>query len=242
MCGAPKNWRELLRAKHNADPAWRQWETHSYRNFGFGVDEVIAAGAEYERKRPVRDASLESDVFTPSLQALISGVAGGVCLGALAAIFHWDRPFVIGLASGTGVMGLTWFVLLREHRDLLWEVERITGTDLDRDGAVGEPVAVDTEPEPRITRVEVTERKKGRIRYVDVPLSDGELERMARAVLVAKESFSQRGLGNILSQDQYSETYQAMLDGGLLRYKGKSARSGVELTGAGKAFLEQYLD
>jgi hypothetical protein len=32
-----------------------------------------------------------------------------------------------------------------------------------------------------------------------------------------------------------------MLDGGLLRFKGKSARAGVELTGAGRAFLEQYL-
>jgi hypothetical protein len=192
----------------------------------------------------VRDPHVESDFVTPVLQSLFSGVTGGILTGALAEIAGWPKPLLIGLAGGAGVLGLTWFILLREHRDLLWEIERVTGADIDRDGAVGEPHSVEADIEPRSTRVEITERKPGhtRMRFVDVPLSDAELEAVARAVLVQREAFSQRGLGDILSQDQYRETYQALLDGGLLRYKGKNAQAGVELTGAGRAFLEQYLE
>jgi hypothetical protein len=246
MCGAPGNWQEMLNRDRNRgrERAWRQWERREYNVYGFGAEQAITAGAEYERKRPVRDASLESDVAVPGLQAVITGVAVGLAGGTASAVFGWPKPWLIALGLVGGTTALTWLVLLRAHRDLLWEIERVIGTDLDRDGDVGKPDqrAVVGEPEPRVTRVEITDRDNKRIRYVDLPLSDGEIERVARAVLVAKGSFSQRGLSDILSQEQYSETYDSMLEGGLLRYKGKSARAGVELTGAGRAFLEQYLD
>jgi hypothetical protein len=202
----------------------------------------IPAGAEYERRRPVRDPAIESDVITPVLQALMSGAVGAILSGAGAVIADASKPVAFAALGGAGVLGLAWFTLLREHRGLLWEIERVTGADLDRDGTVGAPGASQS-TEPREVRVEITERSRNRarMRFVDVPLSDSELEAVARAVLVQREAFSQRGLADILSQEQYGATYQAMLDGGLLRYKGKSARAGVELTGAGRAFLEQYL-
>jgi hypothetical protein len=191
----------------------------------------------------VRDPAIESDVVTPVLQSIMSGAVGALVAGAGAVVAGVKTsPWAVAALGGAAVLGLAWYVLLREHRGLLWEVERITGADIDGDGAVGTPGAPES-TEPREVRVEITERgrNRARMRFVDVPLSDQELESVARAVLVQREAFSQRGLGDILSQEQYRATYQAMLDGGLLRFKGKSARAGVELTGAGRAFLEQYL-
>jgi hypothetical protein len=240
LCGAPQNWRDLLHAKSGQDAAWRPWEKRSYTAFGLAVEEIVAAGAEYERRRPVRDATLESDVAAPALQALITGVTAGACIGAVAAVAQWQRPGAIGLAAGTGVLSLTWWALLRDHRRLLWEIERVAGTDLNGDGHVGDPRHVDVHPEPRTTRVEITERRPGhtRMRFVDVPLSDRELERIAHAVFVQKENFSRRGLSDIISQEDYAATYNAMLEGGLIAHIGNSN----ELTAAGRNFLRQYLE
>jgi hypothetical protein len=142
---------------------------------------------------------------------------------------------LIGAVGGAGFLGLAWAVLLGEHRRLLWEIERVSGADLDGDGAVGVP-------EAKTTRVEVTERTNGhtRMRFVDVPLSDAELEAVARAVLVQRERFSRRGLSGVLTQSQYADVYDAMLNGGLLR--DRSDGRGVELSPSGRAFLGQYID
>jgi len=159
----------------------------------------------------------------------VAGVVASV--GATAAA--WDRPVLVGVGVGAGILGAVWFALLRLNRGLLWEVERVIGADIDGDGVTGDPV-------PRETRVEVVERGNGRtrMRFVDVPLSDRELERLARAVLVRRERFSRRGLSEVLSQSQYQDVYQRMIDGGLLRPDGR----GVELSPSGRAFLGQYLD
>ncbi len=247
LCGAPTNWRELLsqRDQRSDEGAWRPWEKRRYSPFGIGDVSAIPAGMEYERRRPVRNPTLESDVLTPVLQTAFTGAIGAAIGGAAAAIAAQPRPWAFALGAGAVALAATWAALLTDHRRLLWEIERITGQDFDGDGVSGDPVHVEVEPEPRVTRVEVTEKRANgntRIRYTDLPVKDSELEAIARAVLERREPFSQRGLGNVLSQEQYSETYERMIDAGLLRYRGKSARAGVELTGSGRAFLSQYLD
>lgn len=239
FCGAPSNWEQVLqRGGQRGDPAWRPWEKSNYRTFGLGDVSALPAGAEYERRRPVRDPAVESDVITPGLQSLISGAVGGLLCGAGAGLVGWSRPVLIGAVGGAGFLGLAWAVLLGEHRRLLWEIERVSGADLDGDGAVGVPGV----PEAKTTRVEVTERTNGhtRMRFVDVPLSDAELEAVARAVLVQRERFSRRGLSGVLTQSQYADVYDAMLNGGLLR--DRSDGRGVELSPSGRAFLGQYID
>jgi len=168
------------------------------------------------------------------VQSGVSGLVGGVLIGAGAGLAGVGNPWLVGLAGGALALGAAWGVLLSEHRAALWEVERIMGRDLDGDGRVGNPP-----PPSAVTRVEVSERDNGRrrIRYVDVPLSDGDLERLARAVLVRKARFSRRGLSDVLSQTQYADVYQAMSDGGLLV---EIPGEGNELTAAGRAFLAQY--
>lgn len=239
LCGAPKNWRELIKHHAKHEPAWRPWEERRHSPFALGSVADLPAGSEYERRRPIRDPHIESDVVTPGLQALISGLVGGILGGAIAAAAGGGRPWAVGLASGAGILGLSWFALLKENRALLWEVERIIGADIDGDGVAG-PVSVNHEPEPRVTRVEVTEKANGRtrMRYVDVPLTDQELTKLAQAVLVRREPFSRRGLADVLSQSKYASVYQAMLDGGLIHDVG----NGNELSGPGRAFLRQYLD
>lgn len=241
FCGAPPNWRDLLKDKQSDKPAWRPWKRREFTAFGARAEQAISMGAEYERRRPIRDPHVETDVAVPALQSVLTGVSVGIASGAISAALHWPKPLLVALGLSGGAMALSWLVLLRAHRDLLWEIERITGADLDRDGAVGEPVRVDTEPEPRVTRVEVTERGRGnttRVRFVDVPLSDRELERVAHSVLTAKQPFSRRGLSDILTQSQYADVYNAMLEGGLLRKDGR----GVQLSPSGRAFLGQYVE
>jgi len=235
-CGAPANWRELLSLE---DPG-RSWDRREYHTYGFALDAAIAAGAEYERRRPSRPATLESDVFVPGLQALITGVTAGVCVGTLVAVADWPHlAATIGMGVAAGAMGATWLVLLGTHRKLLWEIERVSGMDWDQDGMVGEPP-----PPPPMTKVEIVSERGRRYRYVDVPLNDAELRSLADAVLRRGVGFARRALAasDALIGEKYGDVMRAMLKGGLLRERGGGPNSGVELTPAGRAFLRQYLE
>ena len=141
LCGAPANWREILKSN---------WQRREYHAYGWTLSQYLSAGAEYERRRPARDATFESDVAVPGIQALVSGLIAGLGGGGLAAALGSPRFLLIGLGIGAGAMGLAWFTLLREQRRLLWEVETITGVDWDQDGQVGPP-------EPPTVRVEIVE-------------------------------------------------------------------------------------
>ena len=246
LCGAPKGWREMMKNQQHRSPAWGPWERRGSRVFGLGDVAEIPMGARYERRRPVRDPHVESDVVTPILQAAFSGLIGTMASGAIAGLAGWPKPVLVGAVGGAGVVSVTWFWLLRQHRALLWEIEEIAGADLDGDGRIGQPEQepemrrVDVRPEPRRTRVEVTERQPNnvRMRFGEIPLGRESLEAVARAVLVRKEKFSRRGLNEVLSQEEYSEFYQAMINCGLLAHVGNAN----ELTAAGRAFLRQYQD
>ena len=217
---------------------WSDWISREYDGFSLGAA-AVPAGAEYERKRPARDANIETDVITPAIQSLITGVVTSACVTAAAALLDWDQPVVAGVTTGTGVLSAVWVILLREQRSLLWEIERITGADLDGDGDVGQPAAREREP----VRVEVSERRGRyqRIRYIDLPptVGDDDIASVARSVLVSRRNFSRRDLN--ISPETYRDLSERMLDGGLLRYRGNGPRSGLELTGAGRSFLRQYL-
>jgi hypothetical protein len=241
LCGAPQNWRDLMQSNRQ-ETAWGPWEKRDSMLFGLGDVSALPVGATYQRRRPVRDPHVESDVATPILQALFSGVVGAVSFGAVAGLADWPKPLLISATGGAGVVAVTWFWLLRQHRALLWEVEELAGADLDGDGVVGEPETrrVDVRPEPNRTMVEVTERQPNnvRMRFGEIPLGRTDLEAVARAVLVQRENFSRRGLSEILSQEEYAAFYAAMTKAGLLAHIGNAN----ELTAAGRAFLRQYLD
>jgi hypothetical protein len=68
------------------------------------------------------------------------------------------------------------------------------------------------------------------------------LTRLARVVLQNGAQFSRRKLENVVSPEAYGPIKNAMMQGGLLRNRGKGEQAGVELTGAGRAFLRQFID
>jgi hypothetical protein len=165
----------------------------------------------------------------------MSGLAAGILAGSFAAVVSLGRPVVLGLAVGSGGFSLAWFILLGQHRRLLYEIERVTGADIDGDGVVGPQGGRDSVP------IEVIERGSSgdlrRIRYGSIELPDDRLERVARALFVERASFSRRGLSDVLSQSQYSDFYDSMIESGLL----VNAANSNELTAAGRSFLRQYL-
>jgi hypothetical protein len=203
--------------------------------------ESLPIGATYERRKPQRSASLESDALVPAIQAGLSALVASIAGGATSAVLDVWRPWPAAGVCGVGALAISWLVLLRDHRGLLWDIERVTGADLDGDGHVGQRIQV----KPDVTRVEVTEHRRNqtRVRYCDVPLSDPELERLAAGVLQRGVSFSRRSLADaeILEAERYSDVKDAMMGGGLLRYRGNGKHSGLELSPAGRAFLRQYL-
>ena len=115
----------------------------------------------------------------------------------------------------------------------------MTGADIDGDGQTGPPT-----PPPPTTRVELIDQHRGAIRWVDVPLSDHELEELARALLERQVSLSRRQLSDdgAISEEAYGPVIETFLEAGLARMKGKTRNAGLELTSTGRAFLRQYLD
>jgi hypothetical protein len=164
------------------------------------------------------------------------GVFGVTLLLAVLSRWPWWWPFVAGVVVGAVTFAFATVLLVRDSRSWLWRLEERVGVDLTGDEVVGEP-----DPEPREVRVEVKEGKR-RMRWVRVPASESELEAIADAVLERGRDFSRRELerSGALDGERYSEVADAMLTGGLLRYRGRGPRSGVELSGAGRAFLRQY--
>ncbi len=194
-----------------------------------------------ERREPSSSSTVESEVIVPLAQSSITGLVLGLVW--LTGSILWHRidlaPYALIITIVT--MAVVWLMLLREHRSLLWKLETITRTDLDGDRFVGRPTA-DPDPMP-ITTVEIVDQAQGRIRYVDLPITDEVLELLARAVLMSGQPFSRRNLhdAGVLHSEQYGPVSTAMIAAGLVRYKGNGPNTGMDLTPSGRSFLRQYL-
>jgi hypothetical protein len=204
-------------------------------------DEAGAAPIIYRHVPARRDvSSTEEQVLIPALQAVL--LAGSwALLGAVVAIFVAIRAH-IGLLTALAASGglfLALFALLvtnfiSERRRLLWGLERLTRVDLDQDGTIGPP-------DKQSVTVELVDRARKSIRYVDLPLNDDELAVIARAVLAEGVEWSRRSLEAAGFRGDYSAILDPLLEAGLLAHRGRGKTAGVELTGSGRAFLRQYL-
>jgi hypothetical protein len=77
-------------------------------------------------------------VGVPIGQSLFSGVVGGL----VAAVVAWriGGDVLTWLTVGfVGALAVCWLASLGLARALVWQIERITGSDLDRDGRQGRP-------------------------------------------------------------------------------------------------------
>ncbi len=104
------------------------------------VDETAdddTPSSEYERRRVQRAVTWESDVRVPAAQACLTALAFGVMAGLLALAFGWSwriPAVVLALA-----LAVSWLWRLRLVDGLLWEIETVTGRDLNHDGHKGNP-------------------------------------------------------------------------------------------------------
>lgn len=215
------------------------WQRRDHKRYNVAWSEPVESTA-WERRRPGRPASLESDVAVPIAQSVFTALVAGLGALGVALAAGWAKPGLWAVLGALVALVSSWLALLRQHRDLLWEIETLAGADLDRDGAIGVPLV---DPEPRTVRAEIIEDNGQRIRYVDVPLSDRELATLAAGVLQDGVTFSRRSLSDadLLEAERYSDVKDALLEGGLLRYRGDGPHAGVEVSPAGRAFLRQYL-
>jgi hypothetical protein len=192
---------------------------------------AVPAGMTMERRRPARAADLRSDVAVPCLQATITGLLATVGGGGVAALVGWD-VLGVGAVVGGVATGVAWYLLLRQHRDLLWDIETITGVDLDGDGKAGTPAT---------TRLEVTipatEQHGQQTLILDgLDATPEQLRTWARGMLQGRMAESEwYGKGRLFSKGQFYALRQEFIERGLMAWVNEQAHAqGTELTAVGR--------
>jgi len=206
-----------------------EWTKRDGATMAIG-DVAIPSGASWERRQPSGKAELIGDVLVPMLQATVTGIVGAMVGGLVGG--HLGAAAIGGAVS----FGLSWLVLLVDHRAALWAIETVAGQDIDGDQVVGNP-----DPEPVSTvRVELAQRHPGgqRLRFVDLPIDDDKLSDVALAVLRNGSPFSRDGLSSVLSQTEYRRLSGAMVEAGLLHDLPGNRR---ELSASGRALLRRLV-
>jgi hypothetical protein len=219
------------------DPDWRSWERRDYR--AYGLAETLPAGSEYERRKPERSASLESDALVPVVQSLVSALVASISAGVASALTGIWQPFPAAGVCGVGALALSWLVLLREHRGLLWDVERVISGNFGTESPTGTPQDV--------LRVEITEHKghNQHISYLELPGTPQQLMTLANGLLGGKGTSESdwTGSGKPFSRSEFREIRTALIDRGLATWANPDHHAqGWELTAAGRAVMRRIAD
>ena len=227
-CGAQFAQREL-----DARPGLRRLpdDSGTTRRAAFGGES--SSGASWQEfRRPARAANVASDVATPALQSVVTGVASAfvAIVPAVAADLSW---LVVPTAGAIG-FALSWLVLLREGRRALWEVETYQREAAELPAAEPAPAA----PAASTTRLAVTLGNTHHER--ELPIEPDMLLRLARALANGAHTFSERelvGAGLLSGRAQYEQVRDALLAMNWLRWKSTDRRQGLEWTAPGRAGL-----
>lgn len=194
---------------------------------------AVPAGVTLERRRPARAADLRSDVAVPFIQAVITGLLATGIGGGVAVCGKWDVAAVGGVVGGL-VMGGAWLLLLREHRDLLWETEEITGLDLDGDGHVGAPVSTTLE-------ITIPGDHGKQTKIADLPAAPEQLRALAQGMLRGRMAETEwYGRGKLFSKGKFYALRQELIDRGLMVWVNPKAHTqGTELTAVGRSVFRR---
>ena len=184
-----------------------------------------------------RDTVGQAAIAAGSVAAAVFAVA--VVL-AIVARLPWWLPVLTALVAGLLGFAAAGLWLVVDNRRLVWHAEGLMRVDLDKDGVVGRPLM---QAERKLITVELTSDKPRFIRYLDLPLTEDQIVRMARAVKAAGWAFSRRVMPEgLMTTETYQEVIAVMLDKGLLVLRGAGPSAGVELTAAGRKVLERCLE
>lgn len=149
------------------------------------ADSPAPTYTEATKRSPVRAASMDSDVFVPFFQALITSVVIAILAIPLTILMAW--PWQCPLLAFCLVLPLAWWGFVSDQRSTLWAVETIINEDLNGDGYIGAQAAL---PPPR---VEVEVREGPVTQLHDLPGDLDALSNFARGVIDHRWRFSERG-------------------------------------------------
>lgn len=186
---------------------------------------------------------LEGGVIVPGLQAAITGFVCGLAALALSAWLQWPYWAVGGTVAAVTMAG-AWLSFRGRWQ---WLLERITGADLNADGYIGQPLPPALPaPQPEKITVELVQNKGTigeRGDYIDLPYPE-RLPQFARTVLEGRQytQSAMVGQGKLFRRDEYDTLIDALVAGGLMRWKNPEHHNiGAVPTAAGRAVLKRFI-
>lgn len=169
-----------------------------------------------------RAPAVTPDFLTPALQALFLGALGGAVVGVVVNALTGLPIVGVGLGAGLVVTLGAFLWRLRACDRTLWTAERLTGRDIDGDGAVGQPAQPWREP------VLVNPYTGQRARAEDEHAQ--ERAQFAEFVTVASADSSARNLERRYGRARATSWRDALIGAGWAAWRTASTRDGWALT------------
>ena len=190
-----------------------------------------------ELQRESRPADLVADLLVPLGQAGVTGsLVGGLIAYAVKALGYPGEILPLAGGLALAIAAGTWLLLLSDvRRRLLWAVERVTGQDLNHDGATGDPTK-------RVLEVHVKDGGQTRIVGADwLGIDDDRLIAFARGVIggrgLAEGAWAKDKTAFPKGINEYRKLRGRLLEAGLIQKVSAAGNVGFELTHAGRAVL-----
>lgn len=200
---------------------------YSIGRFHVGGSAAAEAGEVSEFHAPARDATTQSDVTVPLLQAVITAA---VCLFlAAVGMAIWGWPWWVPPAVFAAVLAVAWFRLLSDSRALLRTIERVESRQETRQELTAASV-----------RLEIHEDRGRHIQFGHLPADLPTLQTLARGLQGGRPfSFGEwTGSGRLLTRSQFEDIRDWLLSAGYVAWQDEQHRRlGVEFTGRGRALL-----
>ncbi len=197
-----------------------------------GLPDIVPDGL-LRREYAWRKADIMSEVAVPVCLAggyAIIGASAGALLANMAGTDPMTASTVGALVTGA----VAYAIITKRQLQSLWAIEEYGEEESEERPALPRPT--------QHVQIEVTEMRNGRaasMRFLDLPISDKQLARMAMHLVGNGKNFSRDAMSHILSKSEYPEVKRKMLSAGLLREIDRKGTA--ELTAAGKALLHKLL-
>lgn len=171
-------------------------------------------------------------VIIPLMQAGVSGLL--LCSSILALWTLAENPIsklTLGFTVLTVAMTITWINLILRWSRFVWEVEDVTGKDLNQDGRIGASETI---------KLEIHHKPSDRIQFMNLPMNKAQMQKLFIG-LQQGLPFSENvwsGGGKPFTRDEFRGVRDVMVAKGWVRYRDERARNlGLELTQEGKSII-----
>ena len=185
--------------------------------------------------------TVEAGVVVPILQALLTALVIALAGAVIMAMFSQLRPHAFQCAGVLFALTLAYCWLSRQKHwltltSIVQRVEEVTGTDIDHDGYVGDPI--------RNVRVSL-QREPGQTSIWTPNATDAQIQELAVGVLLRGLPLTEKtwtGPSRPFSQRQWTEFREDLIRRGMLTLKNpKNIKDGYLLTAEGETLLREFL-